>query len=158
MEYTGPATLSDPHMDLTIHEENFQDEEHWPLLSSPPIIDAHDVDSEAVASTSKVDIIRSGARPKRNLEEGSNSGIQAFSSAAKTSKPNPTSSPTSTPTSTRKQPPSQHRAVDSTRALTPPAFAPRADYMKLAFRENPSVETKIRWLADVNRTLNSPRS
>ena len=35
----------------------------------------------------------------------------------------------------------------------PPAFAPRKDYVKLLFSENPPVNTKIRWLSDVNKAF-----
>ena len=156
MEYTGPATLSDPHMDLTIHDENAE-HQHWPPLSSSPTAAIGDVASGAAASTSELDILRSGTRPKRNLEENSDSGDEALSPAAKTSKPNPTSLPTST-SYTQKQPSPQQRAIDNNHTLTPPAFAPRAEYVKLAFREKPSVETKLRWLADVNRTFHLNRN
>ncbi len=50
-----------------------------------------------------------------------------------------------------------------TRGLAPapssalPAFAPRTDYIKLAFAGHPSVETKLRWLAEVNKTFQLER-
>lgn len=38
-----------------------------------------------------------------------------------------------------------------------PAFAPRADYVKLAFRETPSNELKLRWLNDVTKAYRLDR-
>ncbi|KAG0721090.1 hypothetical protein GWK47_006535 [Chionoecetes opilio] len=38
-------------------------------------------------------------------------------------------------------------------APSPPAFAPRDAYVKLIFEEYPSVDTKLRWLAEVNRAF-----
>jgi len=69
----------------------------------------------------------------------------------KTSKHNETSSrrevpdhflPRLTPQKTPSQP-----------AAVPPAFAPRAEYVKLLFKENPTVDTKIRWLSEVTKTF-----
>ncbi|MPC62756.1 hypothetical protein E2C01_056846 [Portunus trituberculatus] len=34
-------------------------------------------------------------------------------------------------------------------AQASPVFAPRDDYVKLLFRDNPSVEIKLRWLSEV---------
>ncbi len=45
----------------------------------------------------------------------------------------------------------------STPAPVQPAFAPRADYAKLAFPGNPSVETKLRWLSELNTVLQLDR-
>ena len=39
-----------------------------------------------------------------------------------------------------------------------PAFAPRDDYVKLLFRDNPSVETKLRWLSEINKNFNLDRN
>ncbi|MPC76237.1 hypothetical protein E2C01_070645 [Portunus trituberculatus] len=77
--------------------------------------------------------------------------------AAKTSKHNPIPSEhRSSSTSPPSLPlPPRRPAVAS--APTLPAFAPRADYVKLAFREHPSVETKLRCLADINRTFQLQR-
>ena len=64
-----------------------------------------------------------------------------------------------TPATSQKQPmpglPPSLRRPDP--ATARPAFAPRATYLKLAFQGSPSVETKIRWLAEVNRTFNLDR-
>ena len=43
------------------------------------------------------------------------------------------------------------------RAPPSPAFAPRAEYIKLLFKVNLSVDIKLRWLADVNRAFHLDR-
>ncbi|XP_050710059.1 uncharacterized protein LOC126994828 [Eriocheir sinensis] len=45
----------------------------------------------------------------------------------------------------------------STPAPVQPAFAPRADYAKLVFPGNPSVETKLRWLSELNKVFQLDR-
>lgn len=159
MEYTGPVTLADLHMDLALSEDDDDENvKHWPpLLSSParvPAIAASGAASTSDSSRLATHAATSAKRPKGDI---SDSGSEAHSPVAKTPKHNPTlskhrSSSTSPPSLTL---PPQRPAVLPTPA--PPAFAPRADYVKLAFRERPSVETKLRWLADVNKTFQLQR-
>ncbi|KAG0713044.1 hypothetical protein GWK47_017095 [Chionoecetes opilio] len=49
------------------------------------------------------------------------------------------------------------RAAPSLRAPPPPAFAPRVAYIKLLFRDNPSVAIKLRWLSEVNGAFHLDR-
>lgn len=49
-------------------------------------------------------------------------------------------------------PPDSH--VTSQPVQASPAFVPRDDYIKLLFRDNPSVETKLRWLSEINKNYN----
>ncbi|MPC48147.1 hypothetical protein E2C01_041914 [Portunus trituberculatus] len=44
--------------------------------------------------------------------------------------------------------------LNSMPAQASPSFAPRDDYLKLLFRDNPSLEIKLRWLSEVNKNFN----
>ncbi|KAG0713274.1 hypothetical protein GWK47_016555 [Chionoecetes opilio] len=49
------------------------------------------------------------------------------------------------------------RAAPLLRAPPPPAFVPRDAYIKLLFRDNPSVAIKLRWLSEVNGAFHLDR-
>lgn len=156
MEYSGPATRSQLEEDLAL-----SDDEEWPPVTNtvhqdpsvavavgaatPPDVDA----SNTVNTTSSV---------KRILNSSSDSNDASSSPVAKTAKHEeasvlhseasaflPAASPSSVPSTSQPVP-----------AL--PAFAPREDYIKLLFRDNPSVETKLRWLSEVNRSFSLDRN
>ena len=79
---------------------------------------------------------------KPPMDQASNS-TEPSSSAPKSSKLTEKSRSTA-PTSFLSSPQVTH---------VPPAFAPRDSYVKLMFRDNPSVDVKIQWLSDVTRTF-----
>lgn len=145
MDYTGPASLADLQMDLALSEEEDEAEVHWPPLPSSPATEA--------ASTSV------GSRPappaasstKRSMDETSESGSEARAPAAKTLKHTQALSSSGNLAAV----PVRGPAAAPSSAF--PAFAPRTDYIKLAFTGHPSVETKLRWLAEVNKAFHLER-
>ncbi|KAK8373815.1 hypothetical protein O3P69_014968 [Scylla paramamosain] len=142
MEYSGPASISAVEADLALSDDEDITDQHW-----PPV----DLNKQCSGSTPwqpQVDVSPSATQPststKRPMDQTSNTS-DSLSPAPKSSRhiepPHPTA-----PLS----PPSSHDPHNSSRAgLVPPAFAPRADYVKLIFCGSPSVDTKLRWLSDV---------
>ena len=92
MEFSGPAALVDLHVDLALNEEeDDQNVEHWPhLLPSP----GHAPAVAASEAASKVDCSRLATHAptsvKRLMDDNSDSGSEAHSPSAKTSKHNQT--------------------------------------------------------------------
>ena len=145
MEYTGPASHSVLHMDLALSDEEGETEEHWPPLPTSP----------ATEDAARSDASRPAHPPpsaaKRSMDDTSDSGSETHAPATKTLKHTQahTSSETTSQLPPRDPPPTSSSAL--------PAFAPRADYVKLAFTGHPSVETKLRWLAEVNKAFHLQR-
>lgn len=145
MEYTGPASLAELRMDLALSEEEDETEEHWPPLPSSPTTEG--------ASTS------AGSRPaypatssaKRSMDDTSDSGSETRTPVAKTLKHAQARS------SSENLSTLPVRGTAGAPLAAPPAFAPRTDYIKLAFTEHPSVETKLRWLAEVTKAFQLDR-
>ncbi|XP_076036885.1 uncharacterized protein LOC143041696 [Oratosquilla oratoria] len=158
MDYTGPATLADLQMDLALSEEEEDTNiEHWPPLmpSSNQCSPVSIVPSTPDGSRQAYVAATSG---KRHMDDNSDNGSELHAPAAKTPKPAPIPNSPRTdkkPSPSLTLPSRQHTAAPQP---TPPAFAPRADYVKLVFRENPSVETKLRWLAEVSKTFQLQRN
>lgn len=64
----------------------------------------------------------------------------------------------SLPPSTHLLEPAPVPASTSALPIQPPAFVLETDYFKFAFKDNRSVETKIRWLTEINRTFHFDRN
>ncbi|KAK4325128.1 hypothetical protein Pmani_004282 [Petrolisthes manimaculis] len=86
---------------------------------------------------------------KRRMEPDSDSSSDSPPPVAKSSKSNETSPVCNTP--------EYHLPQPTMPAPATPAFAPRTDYVKLIFRDNPGVELKLRWLSEVVRMFNLDR-
>lgn len=65
--------------------------------------------------------------------------------------------PVSPPEDVTMQPPPSRPVTLQPPLQQPSAFAPRDEYVKLLFTERPSVDTKLRWSAEVNRVFSLDR-
>ena len=144
MEFSGPATLSDLEEDLALSE----DDSYAGAFPALPR-------SQGQASPSAV------CHNKRRMDDMLASHGESPSPPAKPSKHRKDSDATPAAPQQFSHPlplaaplPPSPRLVEPSR---PPAFAPREDYVRLLFPGRPSVDTKLRWLAEVNRAFNLDR-
>lgn len=131
--------------------------EHWlPLDAHLPRCLPHDT-AAASASAEFVSCMPATSH-KRPVDCTSDGSSESLSPAPKTPK-NTSSWSEAVPPSSLPPLPTSPRQPSLARELSSasPAFAPRADYLKLAFQGSPSVDTKIRWLTEVNRTFHLDR-
>lgn len=98
---------------------------------------------------------RVSSTAKRCINHASDSSAEPSSPAAKSTRRKESSSPEQRVPA---QPTEPLREASSLSAPPPPAFAPRADYVKLLFKDNPSVDIKLRWLTEVNRAFRLDRN
>ncbi|MPC75818.1 hypothetical protein E2C01_070215 [Portunus trituberculatus] len=142
MAFSGPATLSELEEDLALSEDESYDGA-FPALPR----------SQGQASPV--------GHNKRRMDDMLTSHDESRSPPAKLPKHRKDSDDTQAA-------PRQLRHLLSLDAPLPPpprfveqsrptAFAPREEYVRLLFSGSPSVETKLRWLAEVNRTFNLDR-
>lgn len=148
MEYSGPVSLADLEADLALSDDDTTDQ-HWPPM------ELHTQCSGSTPWQPQVDVPPSANQPsststKRSLNETSNTSAPS-SPAPKSLKSNEPS-PTTPPSSANPAPDNSPRD-----GFSPPAFAPRTDYVKLLFCENPTVDTKLRWLSDVTKSFHLDR-
>lgn len=153
MDYSGPATLAEVEADLALSDDEDIADKHWPPLNlhkqlpgptpwQPQANTLHPA-SHATASTS--------TSSKRPVSHDSDDG-EPSTPASKTTKRTETRP---TPDHT---PPLIHPSNTPHQAAhNPTAFAPRGDYVKLIFRDNPTVDIKIRWLNEVSKQFNLDR-
>lgn len=182
MAYSGPATYNDLEMDLPYsgEDDGAQQVEHWPALPTPQPQETSTRHTHLPHHTihlhSTYHIPLTGLNSKHPMDSTSDSGSESQAPISKTPKhsmnprnmtpythvPEHSPSPTTThlvttkpthPVATTKTYP-----VITTTIPTPPAFAPRSEYCKLELEENPSVETKLRWLADVTNAFRLDRT
>lgn len=150
MEHSGPTSIADLEADLALSDDEDITDKHWPPIA------LHTQRDGPTPWHPQVDVSPHATRPspstKRPVDRSSETN-EPSSPAAKTSKLTETPHPTAPASS----PPSHdpHRSLPA--ALVPPAFAPRLDYVKLFFRDNPTVDTKLRWLSDVTRAFRLDR-
>lgn len=151
MDDSGPASRSQLEEDLAL-----SDDDEWPLPS--PLHRDHggpmSVTTKGGATSGHIglnpDTVNSSA--KRVLNISSDSNDASSSPAAKTAKQVEASEVHNGTSVLSAAPPVPLiPAVTSMPAQVSPAFAPRDEYVKLLFRDNPSVETKLRWLSEVNK-------
>ncbi|XP_050689903.1 uncharacterized protein LOC126982121 [Eriocheir sinensis] len=142
MEPSGPVSLADLEADLALSDEDAMDHDDWP----PPRL------------ASQVPL--SGKRP---ISHDTDSNSEPSSPAAKASKQRGSSDSRDTISAQNSSPPPPQPLMDSSRdapllsASHLPAFAPRVDYVKLLFKDNPTVDLKLRWLSEVTRNFQLDR-
>lgn len=150
MEYSGPASIADVEADLALSDDEDITDQHWPPM------ELHTQCSGTTPWKSQVDVLPPATQPststKRPMDQASNTS-EPSSPAPKSSRRIEPLHPTA-PTSSA----SNHDPHDSSCAgFVLPAFAPRTDYVKLIFRDNPTVDTKLRWLSDVTKAFRLDR-
>ena len=121
MEYSGPASVAEVEADLALSDDD--DSVHWPLL------EAHRDPHHSAAAKLIVE---------------SDTTSEPASCAAKTSRRH--TAPAQQPPIDIPPPRLPHRITPPSAA---PAFAPRDEYVKLAFKQNPNIAVKLRWLNEV---------
>lgn len=153
MDYSGPATYAQVEADLALSDEEDITDEHWPPLElhsqlpgstpwQPQVNTPHHATQASTSTTSK--------RPmSQDSDEGESSSPATKTTKRTETRPPPDPAPFPYSPHLSKTP---HNAVHN-----PTAFAPRAEYVKLVFRDNPTVEIKIRWLTEVTRTYHLER-
>ena len=152
MEYTGPTSLLETDLALS-EEEDDGAMEHWPPLPSSPARDPPIAVTEAPSTSDSSHPCLSATSAKRPMDDNSDSGSETRAPASKTPKHTlPVRRSAAAPL-----PALPDFAPRAAPLPALPAFAPRAAYVKLAFRERPSVETKLRWLAEVNKSFSLQR-
>ena len=124
IEYLSPTYVAEVVVDLTMSDDDDANV-HWPSL------EAHGYSHHS-------------ASVKRTMDQGSEPSNELTSPAAKTSKREEV--PAAQPTTDIFLP---RPLASTTPPSTVPAFAPRDEYVKLAFQENPPNSVKLRWLSDV---------
>ena len=132
MEYSGPASAAMVEADLAMSDDD-DASLHWPSLETH----RHPHHS---------------ASAKRTMDRDSDTGSEPASPVAKTSKRD--DAPAHQPPTDISLPRPHHRTPPLSAA---PAFAPRDEYVKLAFKENPTTAVKLRWLLDVTTAFRLDR-
>ena len=132
MDYSGPASAAEVEADLAMSDDD-DASVHWPLL------EAHRHPHPSAAA-------------KRTMDRESDTGSEPESPAAKASKRDGALAQQTSPTIPLPRLP--HRTTPPSAA---PAFAPRDEYVKLAFQQNPTTAVKLRWLHDVTTTFRLDR-
>ncbi|ROT79248.1 hypothetical protein C7M84_002030 [Penaeus vannamei] len=152
MDYTGPVSLVDLDADPALGEEEMR-EEDWPLL--PP---------QAGGQSRGLAAPRPHTSSKRPMDSTSDTDSEPLSPAAKSTRRKGSSPPCETrdvAPDNQLLPLSCHDISHRPTAVRNqpfPAFASRAKYVKLVFRDNPGVDIKLRWLAEVNRAFSLDRN
>lgn len=159
MDDSGPTPRSQLEEDLAL-----SDDDEWPLPS--PLHRGYcgpsPVTTKGGATSGHIglnpDTVTSSV--KRVLNSSSDSNDASSSHAAKTAKQGEASGVHNGASVMPAAPPSVPciPAVTSMPAQASPAFAPRDEYVKLLFRGTPSVETKLRWLSEVNKYYSLDRT
>ena len=147
MDYSGPTTLAMVEEDLRLSDDELvgprvlpQGANRLPLPNVPG-------SSQTTATSTK------------RILEDLNTSEESLAPASKTVRVGVQGSATGDhfpPLPARHVTP--HRSVPAPHRLALPAFAPREDYVKLMFPENPSANIKLRWLAEVTRVFGLDQS
>ncbi|KAK3860141.1 hypothetical protein Pcinc_033792 [Petrolisthes cinctipes] len=133
MEYSGPEPLINIEADLALSEDDDLSQEHWPKLNPP----RHRKLAPTAAVPQPMD--HATISTKFRMEPDSDSSSESPSPVAKSSKSNKTPLEINTPVHHLPRPANQRTSTMPAPAT--PAFAPRSDYVKLLFRDNPGVES-----------------
>ena len=152
MDYSGPVPPSHLEEDLALSDDN-----EWPLPSAshnghsgpPPVTDKGATTSGHI-TLNPATVTSSN---KRVLNSSSDSNDASLSHATKTAKQGEGAGVHDGASVLPAVPPTEPLLPPGTSvpAQASPAFAPRDEYVKLLFRDNPSVEIKLRWLSEVNK-------
>lgn len=160
MEYNGPVTHSLLEDDLDLSDEG-----EWPSMPQKDQRSSAAATSEAgftLPDDEASSLVNQSSSAKRLLNSSSDSNDASSLPAPKAAKQGIASVPRDVPSATSSvASPSSAPCISplpSQPAPVPPAFAPRDDYVKLLFRGSPSVETKLRWLSEVNKGFSLDRS
>ncbi|KAK3885525.1 hypothetical protein Pcinc_010266 [Petrolisthes cinctipes] len=154
MESADSEMASCLEADLAMSEEDESPiEDHWPELPSrnPPPLSSVTPQLRLQPSTSSTSTKRPVDASSDSLQDSD--GVDCLPPAAKIAKG----------ASAMHDVPSlpQHGVsslyTNSLPSSNLPAFAPRNAYVKLSFSGNPSTDTKLRWLSDVNRAFQQQR-
>ena len=147
MDYSGPGTLADVEQDLVLSDDDVENnliEDHWPRLASSKF------QTLLPVGTTPSLMEHTPISNKRCMEHDTDSSNDPSSPAAKTTKCDEYVN--------RSQPqPAIKKLPTLATKLALPAFAPRAEYVKLLFRENPGVNVKLRWLSEVVKMFSLDR-
>lgn len=139
MEYSGPVSITDIEADLLLSDDDDLSIDHWPPLDSTS---NHETTTRNPAST------------KRPIEHDSDTSSAPSSPAAKTSKRSEAIAQHGT--SEHRLPGSFTQTAPLRSTLAAPAFAPRDEYVKLAFKENPSSDEASLALGSFQDVLSRP--
>lgn len=154
METSGPVSIADVEADLHMSEDDDDSERHWPPLPDG----CHDaLDTGIVAASGLPTSLHPHPRAstsKRRISSSSDSNDEHSTPTAKSFKPKESSRMQQRAPGTEC---SSSRPADPALNPPPPAFAPRADYIKLLFKDKPSVDIKLRWLSEVTRAFHLDR-
>ena len=156
MDPSGPVSLLDLDADLELSDEDILDES-WTKMAprgrNDTLVTGAKVAS-APTSALRHPTTQASSASKRPISYTSDSNSEPSS-------PNPKSSRRKDSSDLMQCAPAQlmdsSRGASSLSAPPPPAFAPRADYIKLLFKDNLSVDIKLRWLSKVNRAFQLDR-
>ncbi|KAG0714002.1 hypothetical protein GWK47_014958 [Chionoecetes opilio] len=162
MSYTGPGPFPGVEEDLRMSEEDEQANDTWPCLSHS----AGQRQLPALVVPGLPSTPRSGCDPhavsasKRSMDDVLNSSGELQTPVSKASRLKEGNSDQCSDSRDTDPPlpmPLPSRPPPSRPPPSLPAFAPRGEYLKLMFEDNPSVDVKLRWLAEVNRAFHLKR-
>ena len=167
MEPSGPTSLSDLEADVALSDGDDMGDEIWP--GTPPVPVAMLVMGAEGASRPVSPATRQPTATQHPTIPASSTSKRPLSCSSDTnsepSSPRPTTKSSKLMDSSGAHRPPQETGtyrpaplLDSSHgALSPPAFAPRAHYVKLSFKGNLSVDVKLRWLSEVKRGFHLDR-
>ena len=158
MDYSGPVALRDLEDDLALSDED----DVVPEGDYPPLPQASTISAGLPSPVAPHLVTHPKISNKRVIHHSSDSGSEPTSPAAKASKRRellsspPPASTQDVGTLSISQP---YHTPLGTSVFNPTslAFAPRAEYFKLQFKDNPNVDIKLRWLSEVNQAFNLDR-
>lgn len=144
MNYSGPASLAEVEADLLLSDDEDIADKHWPPL------DSHTQHAGPSPWQPHVDVSQPAPRAstsKRSMDQSSDTS-DSPSPASKVSRHVAGNTHTSIPDS------SYIPAINRAPAVV---FAPRSDYVKLMFIDNPTVDVKLRWLSEITKAFSLDR-
>ena len=166
MEPSGPISLEVLEADLAMSDDDAVSQENWPPLlpgSSAGLV-AGAVAASGLSTPSAQHLTtQAPSTAKRRITSASDNNSEPSSPVAKSSKRRESSGPQQRAPSPDcgTSRPAHHLdpslKTPSLSAPPPLAFAPRTDYIKLLFRDNPTVDIKLRWLSEVTRAFHLDR-
>lgn len=164
MTYSGPALFSVLEDALALSETV---NEEWPLLQGNDGIGQPSTPVVPAPPPPQASFETKATSSKRAMDDADTSE-EDLAPATKSSRPADSDSAPADSVSMvvgdcplqepRVMPPTARPSQAHTQAtFSLPAFAPRTDYLKLRFLDNPGVDVKLRWLTEVNRHFSLDR-
>ena len=151
MDYSGPSSVVDIEADLALSDEEEQALQNWPYLPTSK----HQQPTGGMASSQPHRL--SSTSSKRPIDLGSDASSTSASPVAKTHKTDKDSVQLAASDRPLPRPLPPLPPASPLLPSAAPAFAPREDYVKLGFQDNPSCEVKLRWLTEVNKAFRLDR-